>query len=46
MAEKISFQFLAMKAEASGLNSVKVLAFLCSLGLIIALAMCVVVTLL
>ena len=40
MAEKISFQFMAMKAEASGQKSVKIIAVLCSLGLITVLGIC------
>lgn len=40
MAEKISFQFMAMKAEASGTKSVKITAILCALGLATALGIC------
>ena len=37
MAEKLSFQFMAMKADASGSKSVTIIAYLCSFGLITVL---------
>ena len=45
MSEKISFQFLSMKAEATGPNSFRIIAYLCTLGLITALGMCALIVL-
>lgn len=43
MAEKLSFQFMAMKAEASGSKSVKIIAYLCSFGLVTVLGICAII---